>query len=638
MTKRIGRVLAIAALLALATPASAQTDALQIGGVEDEDYPTVELTVTVPSQLGDVALPADAFEVSENGESRGRPSLGQSGDPTTPPAPRTVLAIDTSGSMSDDIGSAQAAAAEFVNALRPGSEIAVVTFGDRPNVITEFTSDIDATLDDIASITVNDDAKTALYDGVRRANRLLSRGRNDVPQSIVVLSDGVDSSSSNGALDKAIADLAASSVTVWAVILETGDSNREALATLAGSPDRVLSAADAGELESIYSSIASDVSRQYLLRYASEADGDTRVTIDVSFGTVSSSNSVETTIDATSAPDATVDVTRIAAPDPFTVSVPLLGTTGAYLGGLGAIAVAVVLLTWVLMAKPAVTTGRDRLIPAPSLQQRPGLNVVAEWVTAQADRRLRGRRLGGSVDQALEGAGLNMRTGEFVVGVMSMMVVAYTVGLLLANSALGLLLAVMVPIAARLLLSIRRDKRQAAFAEQFIDVLQLLAGSLRAGHGLLQGIDAVSRDSQDPAASEFRRILIEHRLGRDLTEAMDNCAVRMGNDDFRWVVQAIGIHREVGGDLARVLDNIVGTVRERTGVYRQIRALSAEGRMSAWVLTALPLVTMAIISLVSPSYLGELTSRPIGVLLLGIAGTMLLMGTFVIRRMVKIRY
>lgn len=631
-------VLALIAVLAVPSTAGAQTDGLEIQNVSDEDYPTVELAVTVPAQLSETPVPPDAFVVSENGESRGRPTLGRTQDVEEPAAPRTVLAIDTSGSMKRTIEPAKSAASEFASSLRAGSEVAVVTFGDRPTVVTDFTSDMRAVLDSIESITVVDGAQTALYDGVRRANRLLARGADDVPNSIVVLSDGGDTVASNGpkALDETTAALDENGVTLWAVGLETSQSNPGALETLAGSPDHVLSAANASDLQDIYVSLAADLSRQYVLRYDSQSTGDTTVAVSVSYGAVTASSSVETTIDGTVRQEP-AEPTGVVSPDPFTVTVPLLGTAAAYRVALTALAVALALLTWLIAVRPPRTTTRERLL-ASTAQQRPGLTVVAEWVTNQADQRLRGRRLGGSIDRALESAGLDMRTGEMVVGVLSIMMVAYAVGLAIANPLLGVILSLVVPIAARLMLSIRRDRRQAAFAEQFIDVLQLLAGSLRAGYGLLQGIDSVSRDAQEPAASEFRRILVEHRLGRDLTEAMNNCASRMGNNDFTWVVQAIGIHREVGGDLARVLDNIVGTVRERTAVQRQVRALSAEGRLSAWVLTALPFVTLLAISAVSPGYIGELTSRPIGWLLLGVAATMLLVGTVVLRRMVKIQY
>jgi tight adherence protein B len=627
------------ALLLVIPPAAAQEDTLRIESVEDAEYPTVELTVSVPAQVTDTLAP-DAFAVSENGEPRGRPSLGEATDAgAEPAAPRTVLVIDVSGSMVDDIDRAIQAAADFVRSLRPGSEVAVVAFGNRPAVITPFTSDTRAVLDDLASITVDPSAETALYAGVLRASDLLTRTQEVGPQSIVVLSDGGNSippGSGRREQNKAVEALQKSGVPLWAVELQTGDTDHDALVALADGEERVLSAENANDLQDVYVALAADLSRQYLLRYESEVTGETAITVDLSYGAVDASSTVNTVLEGV-APGADAAPTPVVAPDPYTVTVPLLGTTTALGVGMTAVAVAAGLIVWFIALMPARSPGQQRLLPV-GARQRPGLTIAAEWITDQAEQRLRGGRLDVVIDRKLESAGVDLRTGEFVVGVASVMVVAYALGLTLANSIVGLLFAFAVPMVAWLMLSLRRDKRQAAFAEQFTDVLQLLAGSLRAGYGMLQGIDAVARDAQEPATSEFRRILLEHRLGRDLTEAMDNCAARMNNTDFVWVVQAISIHRDVGGDLARVLDNIIETVRERASVQRQVRALSTEGRLSARVLTALPFVTVLAIQLVSPGYFTGLTSQPVGWMLIGIAGVMMLIGTFVIRRLVRIEY
>ena len=640
MRRTLLTALLAVALLSVAAPVNAQQDTLQVESVEDADYPTVELTVSVPSQVVDTPAP-DAFSVSENGELRGRPSLGvttESGN--EPAAPRTVLAIDVSGSMFDDIDRALEAASDFVQSLRPGSEVAIVTFGNGPTVVTTFTSNIDTVLADLDSITVDPSAETALYDGVLRANDLLTRTQDDGPQSIVLLSDGANTippGAGRRERNQPIEALQDSGVPLWAVELQTGDTDHDTLVALADGEERVLSAANADDLQSIYVTLAADLSRQYLLRYESEATGETAITVDLSYGVVSASATVDTVLEG-APPEGDAAPTAVVAPDPYTVGVPLLGTTTALGLGMTALAVAAGLVIWFLALMPSGNRGQQRLLLVGARQQRPGLTGAAEWITGQAEQRLRGRRLDVVIDRALESAGIDLRTGEFVVGVLSVMLVAYALGLTLANSVLGLLFAFAVPMVARLILGLRRDKRQAAFAEQFIDVLQLLTGSLRAGYGLLQGIDAIARDAQEPAASEFRRILLEHRLGRDLIEAMDNCAARMNNTDFVWVVQAIAIHRDVGGDLARVLDNIIDTVRERASVQRQVRALSTEGRLSARVLTALPVVTVLAIQLVSPGYFTELTSQPVGWVLIGIASLMMLVGTFVIRRLVKIEY
>jgi tight adherence protein B len=645
MSRQVWAILAALAAVLVVTPAVAQTDSLTIEDVDDSEYPDLELTVTVPSALESVALPADSFVVSEDGEVVGRPRLGRSATVGEAPTPRVVLAIDVSGSMANPrptgggrpIDLAKDAAADFVRELRSGTEVAIVAFGDEPDVVQSFTTDEEVLLARLASITADTSAQTALFDGVTRAAEQLARGRVDVPRSIVLLSDGGDTASSGGLTD-ARGALEESGAALWAVGLESDEFDPGVLRELAGDGGRVVSASDAEQLEGIYVGLASDLSRQYLVRYRSNAGGETTIGLALSYGVVRASTSMSTTIDGTPTTDPR-EVTSVSRVTPYVVTLPLLATTPSLVAGLVALVIALVALVWILTSTPRASAGRRLQDFAAGVgHTRSQLSSVAEWVTDQADRRLRDRRLGGSIDRALEQAGLELRTGEFAVLVTSASLVAYAMGLVLANAVVGFLLAAIVPIAARLFLSIRRDRRQAAFADQFIDVLQLIASSLRAGYGLLQGIDAVARDAQEPAASEFRRILVEHRLGRDLTDAMDNCAVRMGNDDFGWVVQAIGIHRDIGGDLARVLDNIVSTVRERTAVHRQVRALSAEGRMSAWVLTALPFVTATVIAVVNPGYLGTLTSRPVGLVMLAVAAIMLLLGTVVIRRMVKIRY
>jgi tight adherence protein B len=271
-------------------------------------------------------------------------------------------------------------------------------------------------------------------------------------------------------------------------------------------------------------------------------------------------------------------------------------------------------------------------------RNRSRLSTLAEWTTDLAERGLRDRTLGRRLDRYLEGAGLDLRPGEVTVIIVSAMVVAYAFGAVLGGALLGLLLAAMPPLVTRLVLSVRRDRRHAAFSEQLTDILQLITASLRAGHGLLQGIDAVARDADEPAASEFRRILIEQRLGRDLSAAMQGCAERMDNADFSWVVQAIGIHRDVGGDLSRVLDNVIATIRDRGDVHRQVRALSAEARLSAWVLTGLPFVVLIGIRVLNPDYMNELFASPVGWMMLAAAALLILVGTLWIRTIMRVRY
>ena len=127
-------------------------------------------------------------------------------------------------------------------------------------------------------------------------------------------------------------------------------------------------------------------------------------------------------------------------------------------------------------------------------------------------------------------------------------------------------------------------------------------------------------------------------MGRDLDDALDDVAERMGSDDFTWVAQAIAIHREVGGNLAEVLDTVGHTIRERNAIRRQVKALSAEGKLSAIVLMSLPFGIVAFISMTNPSYLAKFTESFMGYCMLGVAAVMMLVGGLWMKSTVRIRF
>jgi tight adherence protein B len=147
----------------------------------------------------------------------------------------------------------------------------------------------------------------------------------------------------------------------------------------------------------------------------------------------------------------------------------------------------------------------------------------------------------------------------------------------------------------------------------------------------------VSREAPSPSAEEFRRVVTESRLGRDLNTSLAAMADRVGGDDFTWVAQAIEINREVGGDLAEVLDNVSSTIRERARVRRQVRTVSAEGRTSALVLVALPFVMALLLAIVNPEYLSEL-GHGAGLVMLLVGGVLLVIGSLWTRRLVKVKF
>ena len=178
-------------------------------------------------------------------------------------------------------------------------------------------------------------------------------------------------------------------------------------------------------------------------------------------------------------------------------------------------------------------------------------------------------------------------------------------------------------------------RRRTAFGEQLPDVLQLIAGSLQSGFSLPQALDSVVREDTPPAAGEFSRALAEARIGADLEDALQRVADRMDSTDLRWTVMAIRIQREVGGNLAEVLLTTMGTMRERAFLRRQVHALSAEGRLSAIILIALPVLVGAWFFYSDPKYMRLLYTTIPGLIMFVGAALLIVVGAIWMRKLIN---
>ncbi|NNL69254.1 MAG: type II secretion system protein F [Acidimicrobiia bacterium] len=262
--------------------------------------------------------------------------------------------------------------------------------------------------------------------------------------------------------------------------------------------------------------------------------------------------------------------------------------------------------------------------------------MIAESATSLANQTLnRGDRLS-RVNSALERAGVALRPGEFIVMVVSAVLAASATGFILAGPLLALALAMIVTLVVPMWLSSKARERSLLFNEQLGDTLQLMSASLRAGYGLMQAIDAVAEEAPSPTAEEFGRIKIENHLGRDLDDSLKATADRVTSEDFRWVAEAIEIHRQIGGDLAEILDAVNETIRDRNRIRRRIKSLSAEGRISAVILSMIPIVLAILITFINPSYIGELPETGAGQVLIVFGFFAWLGAVFWMRRIVRL--
>ena len=275
-----------------------------------------------------------------------------------------------------------------------------------------------------------------------------------------------------------------------------------------------------------------------------------------------------------------------------------------------------------------------RHVPVPASADGKTARTAAGW----AARLLRSSHAEQGLAHRLELAGAARKPAEWaLLGGSVCLVLSAFVTILAGNIVIGVLAGVPAGwLGMRLALSIRIARRRAAFSDQLPDVLQLVAGSLKAGFSLSQALGSVVHEDTQPAAAEFARALAEARIGVDLETALEGVATRMDSGDLRWTVMAIRIQREVGGNLADVLGTTVGTMRERAYLHRHVRALSAEGRLSAYILIALPILVGAWLLASDRTYMRPLYTTGLGLLMLVGAAVLFVLGSAWMRVVIKV--
>jgi tight adherence protein B len=324
----------------------------------------------------------------------------------------------------------------------------------------------------------------------------------------------------------------------------------------------------------------------------------------------------------------------------------LSGTSGLFLVT-GLVFAAMATLFWMLLGagvrmregrvmaqRMGVAQGRgaERVVEA-----EPSVGWIPSSVADAGGRMAQAGGFSSSLEDRLEQAGFPLKAGEFVV----VTVLAFFGGGILALLLTQPLPVVLVVAAvgggipyAMLRLALRR--REAKLRGQLPDVLTVMASSLRAGHSFLQALDTVAKEINEPAATEFNRVVAEIRLGRPAEDALSSMGDRIGSEDFKWAVLAINIQREVGGNLAEILDTVADTIRERDKIRRDVDTLTTEGRLSAYVLIAMPFVIALYMTLVNPEYIALLFTTGIGIVLTIVASCLMVAGIAWMRKIVDI--
>ncbi len=558
----------------------------------------------------------------------------------------TILAIDVSASMRRDnrFEEAQQAAKAFLEAAPADLEVGIVTFAGDVEVAQAPTLDREASAAVIDDLTLTN--QTRLYDGILEA---VTASGQEGSRSVLVLSDGRDTSDTP--LDRVISAVEAANLKIDVVALAQSADETALLRRLAEAGNgTVISANDPEALTEVFAEEAEALASQILITVtppegATSTEGTLGVTVDVAGEAYTDSAFVAVAKAATPAGPAAPKPTKLVPVESTGLDIPK-----AYmLGGLAATGLGMLVLLLAVLGVfgggdqdsvqnrvAAYTRKGSRKLAAQPEQTSQG--VAAQAVGMAAKVVDSNEELASKLEQRLEAAGVSLKPAEWLLTHVGVAFASGLLGLLFGSGSilfatLGLVLGMILPWA---FLSFKRGRRVKAFKSQLADTLQLMSGSLSAGLSLMQSVDTVVREGTDPMGSEFRRALIETRLGVEIEDALEKVGERMESVDFRWVVMAIRIQREVGGNLAQLLNTVAETIREREYLERQVLALSAEGRLSVWILGGLPPGFMAYLLLANREYLEPLISTPIGYVLLGVMAVLLTVGIFWMKKLVKV--
>ena len=533
-----------------------------------------------------------------------------------------VVLDDAAGQPNGTVQLALQSLAPLAPGAGTATRTALVTTGGGADVAVPLTGDAAAWDRAVSEVRQSDTGGSDLLGAVSEAAGLLGRGDPGARRVVVVVATTAERGTT--ALGQVERDLVAAEASVESVVLDRGAPVSQLGRLAQGTGGDVTLVSSDESFDEALDGIAGLLDS----RFRVEAQG--------------APSSGAASIIELEAPEATTSVTYVPAslrrgpaalvPPAAVQPGPIDRLTGnglvlalAVVLGVGA----VVVLAWTFVGMLA---GRRQLesrlgaydeSSSPAMPDGPPVSEVATVPILQRAVAITGnlaqqRGVLERLEADLERANLPLRAAEALFFALAGAVLAALFTLFLTGSPLIALVVLLVAaLLPKAIVNIRVSRRTKAFEAQLPDMLDLLAGTLRAGYSIAQGVEAVSREIDEPMRRELQRVVNEHRLGRSLEESLDGVATRMGSEDFAWAVMAIRIQREVGGNLAELLLTVSKTMTQRERLRRDVASLTAEGRMSAMVLGLMPFILGAVMFVINPEYVMALLTPGLGYVMLG---------------------
>jgi len=563
------------------------------------------------------------------------------------------LTIDISASMQEGtkLQDAKDAANIYLDGIPDEVLVGLISFNATAKVVVPPTTDRARVREAVAGLTAR--STTAIWDALVLGTQELVAAGGIGGQ--LVLSDGGDTDS-KASLEDVVAAVTASGTSLNAVSIGGTEAAKSQLAQAAAAGNgEVLDATDSDEISAAFQTAAAATTTAVVVRAPIPAgySGSQSVTVTARAGDGTITDSAVILLPETSGATPTPDITEAYGPKPVpTPDAGIFGTGWILPAALAALGLGLfILLAVALLAtdRDSQTSGRvRRRLSRYSLTTRDkepvptsgalGQTAVARSAVELAGRVTQSRGFDNTLAVKLEAAGVPLKPPEWLLIHFGIAFAAALVFMLIPSFSIwrGLLGLALGAAGPQIYLGIKEDRRKSRFAEQLPDTLQLLAGSLAAGYSLPQAVDTVVKESDGAMAVELNRAIVEARLGVPMEDALETVARRMNSVDFAWVVMAIRIQREVGGNLAEVLNSVAATMRERERLRRQVQVLSAEGRLSAVILGLLPVLFILYLVFARPAYLSVLVTTPLGLIMSVVGVVLLIAGAFWLRKVVKV--
>jgi len=619
----------VAAALLLFVPLAGATapSGLRLTAVTGSVFPSRTYVLSLPDSRalrpGDVQV----TENTANSSGPGAPVADVRLEPASKASRRTfgvVLVLDTSCSMhGKPLTAARAAAQSFAAERNPNEALGAIYFNRTATTVLPLStsaSRISAAL--AAAPQVN--CGTHIFDAVARAESMLRAGHIS-SGSIVVLSDGADTGSTTSRREVAHSALR-ENARIYTIGLEDSSYQPHTLMALAKAGRGEYVQAKAQELAPLFARLSRVISSEYLLHYYSHFGPGIRVRVTVDVRAVGAATTAYRT------PKAPAETTGGTGNRSLETRILISPITMIVL----ALVIAAVIATLVIgVAQPRRTRLPGRIaefVSIPELQRGHGATVAPLVVGAQAVRKDWWTRF----QETLEIARIEVAPEVLIVATLLATLLVFIFILAVTGSALWALFAFGVPYLAREWVLRALRKQRSRFAEQLPDALQVIASALRSGHSFAGALAVVVESASEPMRREMQRVVADEQLGLPVQRSLGIVADRMASTDLDQLALVAELQRQAGGDIAEVIDRVAETVRERFDLKRLVETLTTQGRMSRWIVSALPIVILLFLQIENPHYFHPLVASTAGRVVVGLAAAWAVVGSLVIKRIVEI--